>query len=133
MTDTSTEPEAVTEADAVEQQPADETAQQPATAPQPVEAETPPPASTAPIPNSALFKTAAIVQRDTWFHERVMAACWALGVEYSVAVLRKVAADKAVTDATVVDALGTVDTFGVTDEVIMAAVTAATGGAGGGV
>jgi hypothetical protein len=88
------------------------------------EAATPPPTSDVPVPVSALFKTAAIVQRDTWFHERVMAACWAVGIEYNQLVLRKVASAKAVTDATVVDALGQVNTFGVSDEAIMAAVEA---------
>ena len=65
-----------------------------------------------------------LVDGDDHFAGRVEAACWATGIEYNKEVLRAVAADEAVQDGASLDEHLTIDSSGVSDEAIIAAVQA---------
>ena len=65
-----------------------------------------------------------LVKGDPDFAGRVEAASWVAGVEYTQALLRAVAADEAIQSAAELDEHLTIDSSGVSDDAIVAAVHA---------
>ena len=65
-----------------------------------------------------------LVDGDDNFAGRVEAACWATGTEFNAQVLRAVAADADVQSGANLDEHLTIDSSGVSDEAIIAAVQA---------
>ena len=97
---------------------------------------TPPPDPPAPPPRqdrlyppyatSTLLRAVRAADGCDLYTGRVRAACWQVGVDYSDTIAQRVALDPAVNAAIHVDRHGTVSTAHVTDDAIIAAVTALT-------
>lgn len=79
------------------------------------------------LAESVLWRASRLAEGDDWFAQRVEAACWAIGAEYSPEVRRRVALDPGVNGAALVTEDGTVDSSMVPDAPIVAAVERAWG------
>lgn len=75
---------------------------------------------------SNLMKAKRLADGDWNFQSRVEAACWARGIAFDSNVLRAVALDEAVLAAAELSEDNTIISDNVTDEAIMAAVSAYT-------
>lgn len=71
---------------------------------------------------SVLWRASRLAEGDDWFAQRVEAACWGVGADYSTEVRRRVALDPDVNSAAQISEDGTVDSSMVPDAPIMAAV-----------
>lgn len=74
------------------------------------------------LSNSLLWRASRLAEGDDWFAQRVEAACWGAGADYSAEVRRRVALDPDVNGAAQIADDGTVDSSTVPDAPIVAAV-----------
>lgn len=79
-----------------------------------------------PYATSTLLRAVRAADGCDLYTGRVRAACWQVGAGYSDTIAQRVALDPAVNAAIRVDRYGTVSTTHVTDDDIIAAVTALT-------